>query len=107
MQVLHLSEVGHLHVVVKHEQVLRLDVQVLEVELVVEQVEHLGGLGHVLEEFVARDAGQALVAAVAEAVPQVAVGQLHDDHEPAVHDVVAVEGKEVRVANLLDALEGF
>ena len=51
--------------------------------------------------------GSPLVAALAEAVPEVAVGQLHDDHEPAVDDVVAVEGEEVRVADRLDALEGL
>ena len=92
LEVLDLPEVRYLHVVVQHEQVLRLDVQVLQLVLVVHQVEDLGGLGHVHEQLVAGDARVAVLAALAEPVPEVAVGQLHDDHEPAVHDVVAVEG---------------
>jgi len=107
LQVLHLAEVGHFHVVVQQEQVLRLDVQVLELELVVHQVEHFGAFEHVLHQLVARDAGQPAVAALAEPVPQVAVGQFHHDHQPPVDDVVAVEGEQVRVPHLLDALEGF
>ncbi len=46
-----------------------------------------------------------LLAALAEPVPQVAVGQLHHDHQPAVDDVVAVQREQVRVADLLDPLE--
>ena len=43
---------------------------------------------------------------LAEAVPEVAVGQLHDDQELAVDDVVAFEGEDVGVADGLDALRG-
>lgn len=52
-----------------------------------------------------RDAGQPFVAALAEAVPQVAVRQLHDDHEPAFDDVVAVEREQVRMTDRLHPLE--
>ena len=62
---------------------------------------------HVAEQLVARDAGQALRAALLEAVPEVAVGQLHDDDELAVDDVEAFEREDERMADGLDALEGL
>src|SRR5581483_7499824 len=62
---------------------------------------------HVDEQLVARDAGQALAAALLEAVPQVSLGQLHDDDELAVDDVVAFEAEDVGVADGLDAAEGL
>ena len=98
-QVLDQAEVGHLDVVVDEEQVLRLDVEVLQLVLGVHQVEHLGGLVHVAEQFVARDARHAAGRGIAEAVPEVAVGQLHDDQQPAFDDVVAFEGEQVGVAD--------
>ena len=100
-------EVGDLDVVVDQEQVLRLDVQVLQVVLHVHHVEGFGGLGHVAEQLLARDAGQVLRAALAEPVPERAVGQLHDDEELAVDDVEAFQGQEERMADLLDAVEGL
>src|SRR5262249_9214971 len=41
------------------------------------------------------------------AVPQVAVGQLHDDDELAVDDVVALEREDERMADGLDSAEGL
>ena len=49
--------------------------------------------------------GRPCAAALLEAVPQVAVGQLHDDDELAVDDVVAFERQDVGVADRLDAAE--
>ena len=102
-----MAEVGHLHVVVEQEQVLRFDVEVLQLVLVVHEVEDFGRLAHVLEQFFARDAGQAGFAVFAEALPKVAIGEFHDDDEPAFDDVVAVEGQQVRVPDGLDPFEGF
>ena len=62
----------------------------------VHQVEGFGGLLHVAEQFLARDAGQSLGAALAEAVPQVAVGQLHDDDELAVDRCRSVRARGCR-----------
>ena len=106
-QVLDQPEVRDLDVVVDQEQVLRLDVEVLQLILRVHQVEGLGRLLQVAEQLVAGDAGQPLGAALLEAVPEVAVGQLHDDDELAVDDVVAFEREDVGVADGLDAVEGL
>ena len=46
-------------------------------------------------------------AAFFEAVPEVAVGQLHDDDELAVDNVVAFQRQDIGVANRFDAAEGF
>jgi hypothetical protein len=107
LQVLDQAEVGHLDVGVDEEEVLRLDVQVLQLVLLVHQVEGLGGLLHVAEELVAGDAGHAAGAALLVAVPEVVVGQLHDDDEQAVDDVVAFQREDVGVADGLDAREGL
>ena len=106
-QVLDQAEVGDLDVVVDQEQVLRLDVEVLQLVLRVHQVQGLGRLLHVAEQLLARDAGQALGPALAEAVPEVAVGQLHDDDQLAVDDVEAFQRQDVGMADGLDAAEGL
>ena len=59
LQVLDQAEVGDLDVVADEEQVVRLDVEVLEVVLLVHVVERLGGVAQVAEQLVARDADQA------------------------------------------------
>ena len=106
-QVLDQAEVGDLDVVVDQEQVLRLDVEVLQLVLDVHQVERLGRLLHVAEQLVARDARQSLAAALLEAVPEVAVGQLHDDDQLAVDDVEAFQRQDEGMADRLDAVEGL
>ena len=85
------TEVADLDVVEDQEQVLRLDVEMLNLVLVVHQVQCFGRFVHVAEQFVARDARLALAAALAEAVPEVAVGQLHHDDELAIDDVESFE----------------
>ena len=57
-EVLDQAEVGDLDVLVDEEEVLRLDVEVLQLVLIVHQVQRFGGLLHVAEQLVARDAGQ-------------------------------------------------
>src|SRR5207248_3741131 len=107
LQQLDQAEVGDLDVVVDQEQVLRLDVQVLQLVLRAHHVERFGGVEHVAEQLFAGDAGQALGAALAEAVPQGAVGQLGDDHQLTVYDLEQLDGKDEGVADVDDALEGF
>ena len=80
IKVFHLPEVCDLDVIVEQEQVLRFDVEMLQLKPIVHQVENLRGLGHVVEQFFTRDARQPLVAALTETIPQIAIGQLHDDH---------------------------
>ena len=57
------------------------------------------------EQFVARDAGQPARLALAEAVLELPVGQLHDHHEFVADDLDAFERQEERVADRLDLLE--
>ena len=67
----------------------------------------LGRLGDVIAEFVARNARQTLAAALLEAIPDGAVGQLHDDDQLAVDDVEAFQRQDIRVMDRLDAVEAF
>jgi len=55
----------------------------------VQQVQRLGRFRHVAEQFVARNAGQPLLAALLEPVHEAAVGQLHHDHELVIDHVAA------------------
>jgi hypothetical protein len=55
-KVVHKTEVGDLDMLADEKKVGRLDVQVLETELVGHEVQRFGGLGHVTEKFVARNA---------------------------------------------------
>src|SRR5207249_3648136 len=106
VEVAHQAEVGDLDVVVNQEQVLRLDVEMLKLVLIIHQVQHFGGFVDVAQQVVARDAGLPQLAELGEAVPQVAVGELGDDDQPAFDDVVALQRQQVRVADGLDAAEG-
>ncbi len=106
-QILDEAEVRDLDVLEHQKQVLRLDVQMLKLISVVHQVQRFGGFLHVDEQLIARDARQTLTAALLEAVPQIALGQLHDDDELAVDDVEAFEREDIGMANRGDAAEGF
>src|SRR5207244_28068 len=106
-QALDQAEVPDLDMVIQEEEVLWLDVEVLELILRVHQVQGLGGLLHITEELLAGNAGQAVVLAFLIAVEEAAIGQIHDDEKLTVHDVVAFEGKDIRMTNALDAFESF
>ena len=101
------AEVGHLDVVADQEQVVRLDVEVLQAVLEVDDVQGLGRLAEEAEQLLARDAGLALPLIVEQDRLEVAVGQLHDEDQHAVEDLDAFEGEEEGVADALDALDGF
>ena len=107
LQIFDQAEVRDFDVLEHQEEVLRLDVQMLELISAVHQVERFGGFLHVDEQFIARDARQPLRAAFLEAVPQIALGQLHDNDELAVDDVKAFERKDIGMTDFLDAAEGF
>ena len=49
--------------------------------------------------------GSPWVAALLEAIPEGAVGQLHDDEQLTVDDVVAFQRQDVGMANGFDAAE--
>ena len=99
-------EVGDLDAVGDHEQVARLDVEVLEVVLLDQVVEPVGGVVEEAEQDVAGDARPARPAGTRRgSLVQVLVGQLHDDDEFAADVLDLLDGEDERVADLLDALE--
>ena len=55
---LHQAEVGHLDVIAENQQVFRLNVEVQQVVPLRKEVERLGRVGHVSQQFVARNARQ-------------------------------------------------
>ena len=83
-------EVGDLDAIADDEQVVRLDVEMLQlVLLVVHEVERLGCVGEIAAASRStRDADQAGALAFREEVVERALGQLHDDDELAA-DVLA------------------
>ena len=89
-EVFDLAEVADFDVVVLEEDILRLDVQVHEAVLDVHEVEHFRRLGHVREQFFARDAELPFQTILAETLPEVAIGEFHHDQEPTFDDVVAI-----------------
>jgi hypothetical protein len=87
------------------EQVGRLDVEVLEVVLGGDDVQRLGRVREVGQQFVARDARLAAGAALVEPVLELPVGQLHHHDEFAADLLDALQGEQERVADGLDLLE--
>lgn len=71
----------------------------------IHQIECLGRFHHVLQKFGARDARQAGIGCLGEAIEQVSIGQLHDNQELAVDDFDTFEGEQKRMSNRLDAVE--
>jgi hypothetical protein len=100
------AEVGDLDVPADEEEVARLDVQVLQPVLLVEEVEDLGGLTEVGEGLGAGDAGHPLLPVLGEEFLEAAVSQLGDDDEVAGDDLDALDGKEERMAKAFDVLQG-
>ena len=76
---------------VHQEQVLRLDVEMLKLMFVVHHVQRFGRFVQIREQLFARKSAQTLVAIGAELVPEIAIGELGQDHQPAVNDVVPLE----------------
>src|SRR5262249_29094241 len=104
-EVLDQPEVGHLDAPAQDQQVLRLDVEVLEPVDLVHEVQRLGGVAQVAEQFAARHAGQPGIAARLVALLEAEVGQLSDDQEPAVDHLVTLERQEEGVADRLDPVQ--
>src|SRR5262249_19388177 len=93
------TEIRDLDVVVDQEQVLRFDVQVLDLIVVVHQIERFGGFAEITQQFPARYAAQAIPLALAEAIEQVAVGQLHDNEQLPVHNLELFQIEDEGMAN--------
>ena len=106
-QILDQAEIRDLDVIVDKKQVLRLDVQVLELMLRIHQVEGFRGVVQVAVQFGARNSRQALRPAFAEAVPERAVGQFRHDDQLAVDDVETLDGENEGMADGDDAFEGL
>ena len=69
------------------------------------KVERLRRIGHVAEEFVARDAGQALGAALAEPLIEAHVGQFGQNRQPSVQDLEPFERQQERVPHSFDSFQ--
>ena len=104
-ELLHQPEVGHLDVIAEDQQVFRLDVQVQQAVPLREEVERFGRVGHVLQQLVARDAGEPFGAALAEPLVEAHVGQLGQNRQPAVDDLEPFERQQERMPHALDPLQ--
>ena len=63
------SEIRDFDVLVEHEEILRFNIQVLDVIVVVHQVERFGRFGEILEQFVAGDSRFLQLTTFAESIP--------------------------------------
>src|SRR5579872_1833064 len=75
--------------------------------MAVHQVQGFGGFFQVANQFIAWNAGKTLTAALAESVPQVSIGQLHDDDELAIDCIETFKGENIGVADLPNSFERF
>src|SRR5262249_11370637 len=101
------AKVADLDVLANQEQVTRLDIKVEQAVLLIEQVEGLGCLAEVGQQFRTRDAWLSRRLVLAEHVEKAAVGQLGDDKQLAVADLDPFEGENKWMANVLDTLKGL
>ncbi len=106
-QVLYEPKIGNFDVVVHQEKVLRFDVEVLQLVLDIHHVESFGALFHVAQQFIARNSRQAGSSAIFEPVEEIAIGQLHNDDEPAFQNIVTLEGENERMTDGFDAAQSF
>ena len=106
-QALHQPEVGHLDVVADQKQVARLDVEMLQMALHVEHVQHLGRFAQVEEQLGAWNARLARGLVLLQQLMHVLVGQLRDDDQFAVDAFEPVDGQQKGMANGLDVLNGL
>ncbi len=102
----HQAEVGHLDVIAHQKQIARLDVQMLQVELEVHEVQHLGRLAQVAEQLAARHARLPLGPILLQKLVEILVGQLGDDDQFPADVLDAVHRQQKRMANRLDMLDG-
>ncbi len=92
--------------VTRHEeQVRRLHIKVLKIELGRDDISRFGGVGKVRKQFVARNARKPANTAFAVTVLQLPVGQLHHHHKIAADVLDAFECQQERVSNSFDLLE--
>jgi hypothetical protein len=106
-EILDQPEIRHLDVIKNKEQVLRLDIQVLQLVLGVHQIQGFRRFQQIADELVARDSGQTLLPAFAKTVPDRAIGQLHHYDELIVNDIEAFQRQDERMMDGLDAIKGL
>jgi len=108
------AEVGHLDAAADQQDVLGLDVAMLDadpfttievVDMTVQVIDPLGRLGQVLDQFLGRDSGTALLPNPMKPIGQRAVGQLHADDEETFPLPRPEQGEQVRVADPLDRFQ--
>ena len=99
------AEVRDLGVAVQEQDVVRLHVAMDDV-LAVQEVEPLGRLADVADQFALGDAGMAGLAASIEAVAERAIGEFHHDVQPVLRDPEVLGGEQIGVAQVLDEFEG-
>ncbi|MFO0841381.1 MAG: hypothetical protein U0797_03135 [Gemmataceae bacterium] len=99
------AEVRHLDVPPDQEQVARLDVEVLQPVLLVQDVEYFRRLAQVGQHLVSGDADVTGLAVLREQVVQAAVGQLGDQDQVAVDQLDPLDRQQERVAKAFDVLQ--
>src|ERR1700677_1306837 len=107
LEVLDEAEIGHLDVIVREKDILRLDVQMLQLILDVHQIERFGRSAKIVQQLRAWNARQPQSAALLKTIPDGAIGQLHDDDQLTIDDVVAFQRQDIRVMDRLDAAESL
>src|SRR5262245_45238568 len=93
------TEVRDLDVIAYEEKIARLDIEMRQIWRFAEEVEPVGGIGHVAKQPVAGDAGITLLAHVLEYVVKAVLGQLHDDGDFAFKNVDSFDRKDKRVTD--------
>jgi hypothetical protein len=107
LQRLDQTEIGDLDAIGDHEQVSRLDVEVLEPVLLDEVVETLGCVVKESEQDVAWDSRPPGLLVLTETFMEVLVGELHDDEKLAADILNLLDGEDEGMADLLHPFEGF
>lgn len=103
-QVADQAEVGYRNVSVEEQQVLRLDIEMLQLGGG-KGIKRLGRFRQISEQLVARDAGQTLGAARPKPAPHVAVGQRADNEEPSINHIIPLDRQQKRMADRQNAPE--
>jgi hypothetical protein len=104
---LHQTEVSDLDPIGQQEKVAGFDVEVLEIVLVDQMIQTIGGVAQIAQEFIARDSRTAALPIFVGEIVEALVGQFHHDHEFARNDLDSIHGDNKRMANFLNAFQSF
>ena len=100
-------KVGHFDMVADHQEVFRLDVEVLQAVPLMNEVERVGRVADVAEQLIAGNARHAGLTARVEPRFETALGQFRDDDQAAVDDFDPFDREQERMPDLFDAIERF